>query len=225
VLRILLDGRETGGPGYYDARDGSMPGNTEITWLRRMAGAAAEPVVEPAAEPVAEPAAEPLTDSVADSAVEAPDDRFARLRRFLGAGRLVAADVETTELLLRAAGQPADGWLREAERLDPGFLRDLRAMWAAGTGGRHGFAAQLGLHWGHRQEGSTTDFRTLTAAFGWAQNLTGKPHSYHDWATRSTYPAGFFPTLRNPANEIQNGWYDRWRITVMTVHAELRRRL
>ena len=242
VFRILLDGRETGGPGYYDARGGLLPGEAEIRWLQRMAAATAEPSAAPGAgsgvpgEAGAVVASEAGSEAEAESeagpaageggsVAAATDDRFARLRRFLGAGRLVAADVETTELLLRAAGQSADGWLKEAERLDPGFLRDLGTVWTAGTGGRHGFAAQLDLRWGHSQEGSTRDFRALTKGFGWAEKLSGKPNTYHDWVTRNSYPPGFFPTLRNPANETQNGWYDRWRITVMTVHAELRRRL
>ncbi|MEO3809505.1 protein kinase [Sphaerisporangium sp. B11E5] len=203
VLRVLLAGHEPGHVRFYDARDGSLPGEAEIAWLRRLCETPPRP------------------------ARAVPAAGLERLRRLTAAGDLVAADTLTTALLLDAAGRTEEGWMAQSDgaRLTTPFLRDIEAAWADGTAGRHGFAAQLGRYWGHQRAGTRTDFTELARALGWTVNLSAKNGTYPQWATRSDYRPGFFPTLRNPSRELQNGWYDRWTLTVMAVHHQLRRRL
>lgn len=204
VLRILRGGIGTGigGAGVFDARSGLLPGSAELAWTHRVTGTGPR-----------SPVPEPSTDA-----------RLTALETLLGLGKLVAADQESTLALLRSAGRENHGWLRRAEPVDPGLLSAVGALWTRHTDGAHGFDAQLALHWSHEQPGSLMDFTTLCAAYGWSQNMSGRLNGYHDWVTRLTYPRGFFPTLRNPTDEMRNGWHGRWQDTVMAVHQELRRR-
>jgi hypothetical protein len=208
VLRILLGGNEPGRDRFYDARDGSLPGEAEIAWLRRLHETPAGPVRTP-------------------EAPDAPGDGLARLCALTAAGDLVGADTLTTSLLLDAAGRTEKGWLAPSDgaRLTTEFLRGVDAAWTRGTDGRHGFGTQLARYWGHQRAGSRADFTELARTLGWTENLSAKAGTYSEWVTRADYLTGFFPTLRNPSRELQNGWYDRWTLTVMAVHHQLRRRL
>ncbi|MFC6081234.1 serine/threonine-protein kinase [Sphaerisporangium aureirubrum] len=205
VFRVLLGGIGPGRARFYDARDGSLPGEAEIAWLRRLNEAPVRPAKAP----------------------EAPGDGLERLRRLVAAGDLVGADTLTTSLLLDAAERAEEGWLSDSDaaRLTTELLRDVETAWAEGTDDFHGFGVQLDRYWGHQRAGSREDFRELARTLGWDKKLSAKVGTYSQWATRADYLTGFFPTLRNPSRELQNGWYDRWTLTVMAVHHQLRRRL
>jgi hypothetical protein len=110
------------------------------------------------------------------------------------------------------------------------LLASVDEAWSARTGGRHGFQHQLDLY--QVTSGRGSEFLDLATAYGWRVSSDPGPRygergalpKYHEFIDRTTIPAGFFPTLRNPQVEAYGHWYDRWRSTVLAVHLRLRDR-
>ena len=209
---------------YFDARLGGLPGDREMRWLRQLAESA---------EPGRAPA--PLYDwgQVAQGSTAAgwqdTEALLAKLHSFLAAGRVEHADILTTTMLVGVAGRIGSGWLRREDgaRLLSGLLADIDLTWSEFSGGGHGFRAQLARHSGPPQgarSGDHRDFMTLAMSLGWKSEARGATPRYGDFVrpTAGKWPAGFFPTLRNPQLEQRHGWPDRWRETVIAVHLRLR---
>jgi TIR domain/GUN4-like len=209
---------------YFDARLGRLPGDRELRWLRQLADCA---------EPGRRSA--PLQDwgQVAQGSMAAgrqdTDALLAKLHLFLADGRVEHADILTTSMLVGAAGRIGSGWLRreDGSRLLSGLLAGIDLIWSGFSGGGHGFRAQLVRHAGPpagARPGDHRDFMALALALGWKSAAGGATPRYGEFVRPVTgeWPAGFFPTLRNPQIEQRQGWPDRWRETVIAVHLRLR---
>ncbi len=116
-----------------------------------------------------------------------------------------------------AQGSTAAGW-QDTEAL----LAKLHSFLAAGrvehadiltTTMLVGVAGRIGSGWLRRED-----------SLGWKSEARGATPRYGDFVrpTAGKWPAGFFPTLRNPQLEQRHGWPDRWRETVIAVHLRLR---
>jgi hypothetical protein len=158
------------------------------------------------------------------------NDLLAKLHAFLAEGRVEHADILTTSMVLGAAGRIVEGWLHEADGLLllPGLIAGIDHIWAESTQGIHGFRAQLTLHDAPPpgvKPGRDRDFIALARCVGWKGAHREATPRYADFVRRDAgaWPPGFFPTLRNPQLELQQGWHDRWVRTVMAVHLRLRR--
>jgi TIR domain-containing protein/GUN4-like protein len=209
---------------YFDARLGRLPGDQEMRRLRQLADCA-----EPGRRSV------PLYDwgRLAQGSMTAgrqdTDALLAKLHSFLAAGRAEHADILTTTMLVGAAGRIGSGWLRRGDgsRLLSGLLAGIDLIWSEYSGGGHGFRAQLARHAGPppgARPGDHGDFTALAMSLGWKSAARGATPRYGDFVRPAAgkWPAGFFPTLRNPQLEQRQGWPDRWRETVMAVHLRLR---
>jgi hypothetical protein len=203
---------------YFDARAGALPGEREVAQLRAVyeayrAGRAPAHLDPP---PVA-PMAPPPSRVTSAAAVE-----LAKLHDFLVAGEIEYADILTTALLLGAVQRLDSGWLRRADgqRLPDDLLARIDNEWADISGGRYGFRAQLA----HRipLDGPTIrQFTTIALARGWKAARTDVFPRYGEFVDRTTYPPGFFPTLRNPQLELHHIWHDHWQETVVALHHRL----
>ena len=209
---------------YFDARLGRLPGDLEMRRLRQLADSA-----ELGSRSV------PLHDwgQAAQGSMAAgwqdTDALLAKLHSFLAAGRVEHADILTTSMLVGAAGRIGSGWLRreDGSRLLAGLLAAIDLIWSEFSGGGHGFRAQLVRQAGPppgARPGDYRDFTALAMSLGWKSPARGATPRYGDFVRPATgkWPAGFFPTLRNPQLEQRQGWPDRWRETVMAVHLRLR---
>jgi len=211
---------------FFDARMGRLPGVREIRELHLLLGSA---------ESGRRPA--PLidwgkvargSDTVAQG--QDTDELLAKLHSFLEADRVEHADILTTSMVLDGAGRIEEGWLHEIDGslLLPGLIAGIDHIWSESTRRAHGFRAQLDLHNAPSpgvKPGRDRDFTTLARAVGWRGPHRGATPLYADFVKPAAggWPPGFFPTLRNPQLELQQGWHDRWVRTVMAVHLRLRR--
>lgn len=206
---------------YLDARDGRLPGRTELEMLHALqrADAAGTPI-----DPIAVlPAPSPRP---AVAAVRVPAGAsLERLDGYLARHELTYADLLTTTLLLEAAGRLDEGWLRRADdvQLPLDLLAAVAQLWARHTYDRQGFARQQSVAPidGERH----ADFVSLSVAYGWRDSRRDDvPQDYREFAARagSGARAGFFPTLRNPQHEHYQDWYARWTATTVAVHLRLR---
>lgn len=241
ITRMILEGRRHGRPfvpvllhgalnyhladtWYVDARGGRLLEESELALLHRFhrAQAAGRPLA--AAEVLPRPLAEPAVPAVRVPVAAALE----RLRRLLAEDEYEHADLETTKLLLDEAGRLAEGWI--PQRLGPALsteaLAGIDAVWAAHSGGRQGFRAQLGQG-GRVSPGrrGTAGFVPLSVALGWRATAEQDiPLHYRDFVARAgpDRRTGFFPTLRNPQSEDFPDGYDQWTTTVLAVHMRLR---
>ena len=223
-LPILLTGERLfllASSHYFDARDGALPGGREIRQLRRildarLTGAGQGPsLVLPA--PVERPPA-PVAYIPADVSLR-------KLRSFLVEEEIEHADILTTSLILEAVGRAGSGWIRrdDGQNLPFDLLADIDAAWSEFSHGAQGFRAQLSLH---PSPGGAPAFSTLALSLGWRstrRDTMPKYGKYGEFVTPADHPIGFFPTLRNPQLERYEAWHDKWRMTVMAVHLQLRR--
>lgn len=229
---ILLDGERfflLAATQFFDARDGGLPGEREITELRKLLGSAA-----PGAR-----SAPPVGWGMAARGGAAIHDQdegelLRKLRSFLAAGRVEHADILTTSMVLEGAGRTADGWLREKDGrvLTRELLSVIDRAWSEHTHGEHGFRAQLARYGAPSPDvrpGRDGDFDALAGATGWrggggrGRRREAMP-LYTDFVRSAAgdRTPGFFPSLRNPQLELRQGWHDRWARTVMAVHLRLR---
>jgi TIR domain/GUN4-like len=209
---------------YFDARDGSLPGEPELRQLRQIRDAGIWGTGRPA-PPIELPA--PVRVPTAMTARYSTDDSIRRLRAYLAEDEIAHADILTTSILLSAASRLEAGWLhrRDGRRLPPDLLNAVDAAWSEFSGGTQGFRTQLGLYpaWsGRGPAGHGRDFAKLARALGWTRGLSDTTPKYAGFVRPSGPPDGFFPTLRNPQLERFDRWYEPWLITVMAVHLQLR---
>lgn len=221
---------------YFDARNGTLPGEREIRQLRRIRHAREAGAERPApsltlpplrAEPprmeqirVAVPVARP-------TAPESPPVNWRRIPATLAEGLFEHADILTTQLLLEAAGRLGDGWLRrsDGDKLPFSLLHDIDAIWSEHSTGAQGFLAQLAMHGAPpagTPAGRQGDFTGLAMAVGWQATRRNAIPTYGTFVGQLDAGRGFFPTLRNPQLERHSSWYFKWLETVMSVHLRLR---
>jgi TIR domain/GUN4-like len=225
-LPILLSGERfflLAATQYFDARTGSLPGDQEISQLRRLAESAAGRSPLP-----------PLT--LAPDAGEAstairrppPEVSLDKLQQMLTDKRFEHADIMTTLILLDAAKRAGSGWMRhkDGENIPFGLLDRIDKAWSELTIGAHGFRTQLLLHRSvppGAKPGGQRDFFVLAQAVGWKNEKLRTMPRYGEFVGSGDRPAGFFPTYRNPQLERVHSWYDHWRETVMAIQLQLRR--
>jgi len=197
---------------FLDARSNALPGPMHLRRLRDLARLAASAGAEPAG--AVEPAgtAKPARrKDQGDPVIEAIIEALAR-------GDLVAADQLTTAALLTAAGRSQAGWIArdDVDRVETAFLRDCARVWHEETAQLHGFLAQRLLCQGDADR----DMIDLVKLFGW-DNPHAISSDYHSWVAGNGHHPGFFPTLRTV--DMSTRWYDRWSITVSSIHRRIRR--
>ena len=208
---------------FADARNGRLPGAEELVVLSRLHKASLAGTAIDLAALLPQRAG---TSRGPASAVRVPSaHELSRLDGYLRAGELEHADLLTTTILLDAAGRLEEGWMRSAqgERLPEGLLADVDELWSRHTHDRQGFRAQQSLACVDAGAGHK-DFARLSVAFGWRESARDVPGRYSEFSQRfgPGGRGGFFPTLRNPQNEIYKDWYNQWMATVLAVHARLR---
>jgi hypothetical protein len=227
---ILLHGEQNYHLARYwcvDARNGQLPGPETIALLRRWHAAYQDGrSVDASRAPDAPPRGGAAGTLSRISAVRVPHAAsLPLLDEYLKAGEVQPADLLTTEMLLSAAERLADGWMKHANgaQLPVSLLEEVDSLWARHTHGRQGLRVQHSL----ARAGPQADHKTflrLSMAFGWQDSDRDVPGHYRDFAERAGPGCrdGFFPTLRNPSNEIYRDWYQQWWLTVLAVHARLR---
>ena len=211
---------------YVDARNGQLPGPETIELLRRWHAAYRDGRPVDASRAPGGPRGGAARTLSRTSAVQVPRAAsLLLLDEYLKAGEVQPADLLTTEMLLSAAGRLADGWMKPAsgENVPVSLLAEVDSLWARHTHGRQGLRAQRDLASAGPQADHKT-FLRLSTAFGWQDSDRDVPGHYRDFAERAGpgNREGFFPTLRNPSNEIYKDWYMQWWLTVLAVHARLR---
>jgi hypothetical protein len=229
-LPILLRGELLfllGSSSYFDARDGALPGEREISQLQAIrakdpTGTGSHPrLVLP--RPVAAP------DATSGSARRIPPDvSLRKLRSFLANGEVAHADIVTTALLLEAAGRLGKGFLRrdDGERLPFPLLDLVDRAWSEFSRGRQGFLAQVARHrrpLGQRPGREFAEFVELAISLGWKATQNEHTGLYGEFVGSAGDHVGFFPTLRNPQAEVYGDWHDQWMLTAIAVHVRLRR--
>jgi hypothetical protein len=225
-LPILLQGKRLfllASSNYFDARDGSLPGDTEIRRLRAIvedgaAGVAGLPIVA---------SARPGVRIVPATRVPV-DVSLHRLRGALEEGQFAHADILTTSLLLQASQRLDKGWMRRSDgaRLSCQLLADVDSAWSKFSQGLHGFGVQLSLHAAPppgAPAGRHRDFTLLALSVGWKELRGEVSPLYAELVAADEFGPGFFPTMRNPQLERYESWHDKWTETVMAVHLQLRR--
>ncbi|MEU5847898.1 toll/interleukin-1 receptor domain-containing protein [Saccharopolyspora shandongensis] len=223
-LPILLSGERLfllASSNYFDARDGSFPGEREIQELQRIRDA--KPGFVPRQSPLDIPAGKPAPRTTRVPA----QISLRKLSTFLADGQLEHADILTTSLLLESVNRIDHGWMRrtDGKTISAGLLHDVDDLWSRFSGGQHGFRAQLALHRvppPGAPEGRQRDFSALALSLGWKRAQRDTMPRYGDFIARPEFPAGFFPTLRNPQLEQNQSWHDHWMETVMAVQLQLR---
>ncbi|WSC96901.1 toll/interleukin-1 receptor domain-containing protein [Streptomyces sp. NBC_01754] len=201
---------------YVDARDGRLLSSAELALLRDLD--AAQGAGRPG-EPTPVFPAPPASPAVGTVRVP-PAASLERLDAYLGEGELAHADLQTTAAVLEAADRLDEGWLgaRHVRQIPASVLAGIDAVWADHSHGRQGFRAQAELTRVRRARHS--DFLALSVACGWRSSAdTAVPRRYREF-TDLAGPGprgGFYPTLRNPQNELFLDWYDQWTATVLAV--------
>lgn len=201
---------------YVDARDGRLLRPAELDLLRELdaAGGAGQP-----AEPAPVFPAPPARPAVGAVRVP-PAASLERLDTYLSEGEFAHADLLTTAVVLEAADRLDEGWLgaRHLRRIPSSVLAGVDAVWSDHSHGRQGFRAQAGL--GRVRRARHADFLALSVACGWRTSVDAAvPRGYREF-TGLAGPGprrGFYPTLRNPQNELFLDWYDQWTATVLAV--------
>jgi len=226
-LPVLLAGERfflLAATSYFDARLGRLPGDREMHRLWQLADSAQLGTRSVQFYDWGQVAQGNVAAGRPD-----PDALLAKLHSFLAAGRFEHADILTTSMLVGAAGRIGSGWLRREDglRLLSGLLAGIDLIWSEFSGGDHGFRAQLARHAGPppgARPGDHRDFTALAMSLGWKSPARGATPRYEEFVRPATgkWPAGFFPTLRNPQLEQRQGWPDRWRETAIAVHLRLR---
>ncbi|WP_445403014.1 TIR domain-containing protein [Streptomyces sp. LE64] len=221
---ILLEGRRNyhlAHTWYVDARDGRLLGPDELDLLRELCTGADPGRPEAPAPVFPAPPAGPAV-----GAVRVPlGASLERLGGYLSAGEFAHADLQTTAVVLEAAGRVAEGWVgaRHMRGLPTEVLAGIDAVWADHTHGRQGLRAQAALAPVRRARHA--DFLGLSVACGWRGSPDAPvPASYGEFVgLAGPGPrTGFFPTLRHPQNERFLDWYDQWTATVLAVHLRSR---
>ncbi|MCP9958012.1 toll/interleukin-1 receptor domain-containing protein [Streptomyces sudanensis] len=224
---ILLEGKRNyhlAHTWYVDARDGRLLNPAEIDLLRELD--ATRRAGRPAAPSPVLPA--PLTRPTVGTVRVPPDVSLERLDSYLAEGELAHADLHTTAVVLEAANRLDEGWAgaRHVHGIPASVLAGIDAIWADHTHGRQGFRAQAELSSVRRARHS--DFLALSVACGWRGSADGAvPQSYREF-TNLAGPGprnGFYPSLRNPQNELFLDWYDQWAATVLAVHLHAGKRV
>jgi hypothetical protein len=217
---------------YYDATDGSLPGDAEMRDLRALAELAMAGRFEHREPPA--PAA-PISGWAQGRDVpfvevlnpQRPEVSLAQLRHHLREKELANADIITTSILLTAAGRFSDFWLREQDVaiIPSGLLDEIDDAWTELTSGDYGFLAQLRM----RPEppsgysaGSYRDFATLAEALGWMNGSLQSEIRYNQFLRSRDWKTGFFPTFRYKQAEDRSRWPERWENSATAMHARLR---
>ncbi|WP_436740242.1 toll/interleukin-1 receptor domain-containing protein [Streptomyces sp. BBFR102] len=217
---VLLEGRRNyhlAHTWYVDARDGRLLRPAELDLLREL-DAARDPGLPGTPSPAfPSPSAHPTVGAVRVP----PASSLERLDAYLGAGELAHADLQTTAAVLEAADRLDEGWAgaRHLRAVPSSVLAGIDAVWADHSHGRQGLRAQAAL--ARVRRARHADFLALSLACGWRSAAEAAvPLRYRDF-TDLAGPGprtGFFPTLRNPQNELFLDWYDQWTATVLAVH-------
>jgi hypothetical protein len=152
-----------------------------------------------------------------------PSGALDQLSRSLSEGQYEYADLETTALLLEAAGRSAERWLDhdDGSKLPLELIAEIDALWSRHCGGRQGFRVQLAR--AAVRDGLHAEFTALSVACGWQDDEDASPcGDYEEFIERADGDRreGFYPTLRSPlAGRLD--WYDLWEPTVLVVHRRL----
>jgi len=214
---------------FFDARDGSLPGEAQLRQLRSMVDEAEGSRAGRSrswSSAVGGRQDQRLTLPVV---VERPstEEWLAKLRAYLSKGQLEYADITTTSILMSEAGRFEKGSMRpsDADLIKPEVLDVIDDIWSGLSSGEFGFRAQLRRHRAPAPGipfGSPRDLGALIAALGWENGGRSATPKYHEFIRRE-HPAGFFPTFRNPQDERFHAWADRWRSSAMAIHLRLRK--
>ncbi|MFF1347584.1 TIR domain-containing protein [Streptomyces sp. NPDC058322] len=197
---------------YVDARDGRLLGPAELDLLRDL------DTGRPDASSPVFPA--PLARPAVGTVRVPPAASLERLSTYLRDGEFAHADLQTTAVVLEAADRLDEGWVgaRHVRTIPSSVLAGIDAVWADHSHGRQGFRAQAALAPVRRARHA--DFLALSVACGWRGSAeTAVPRRYREF-TDLAGPGprgGFYPTLRNPQNELFLDWYDQWTATVLAV--------
>lgn len=206
---------------YVDARDGRLLRPAELDLLRELD--AAQGAGQPAGPSPVFPA--PLTRPTVGAVRVPPAASLERLNTYLTKGEFAHADLQTTAVVLEAADRLDEGWVgaRHVRRIPSSVLAGIDAVWADHSHGRQGFRAQAALAQVRRARHA--DFLALSVACGWRSSADAAvPGGYREF-TDLAGPGprnGFYPTLRNPQNELFLDWYDQWTATVLAVQLHAR---
>lgn len=201
---------------YADARDGRLLSPAELDLLRDLD--AAPDAGQPGAPSPVFPA--PLARPAVGTVRVPPAVSLERLNTYLRDGEFAHADLQTTAVVLEAADRLDEGWVgaRHLRTIPSSVLAGIDAVWADHSHGRQGFRAQAALAPVRRARHA--DFLALSVACGWRSSAeTAVLRRYREF-TDLAGPgprSGFYPTLRNPQNEIFLNWYDQWTATVLAV--------
>lgn len=224
---VLLDGRRNyhlAHTWYVDARDGRLLRQPQLDLLRSLISSGDGASTWATPRPVL-PA--PLAHPSVGAVRVPPTASVERLDTFLAEGELAHADLQTTAIVLEAADRLDEGWTgaRHVRGVPAEVLAAVDAVWADHSHGRQGLRAQAALAPVHRARHA--DFLSLSAACGWRSSTdAGVPRSYRVFteAAGAGPRRGFYPTLRNPQNELFLDWYDQWSATVLATHLHARNR-
>jgi hypothetical protein len=203
---------------YFDARNGRLPDPSLLDVFRKLQeGDAVDGKADP--EKVL-----PAPPGPVITAVRVPPSAgLDLLNRYLSAGEFGYADLQTTALLLEAAGRSAERWLgwHDSGELPLELIAKIDALWSRHCGDRQGFRAQLRR--AQVRDGQHTEFTVLSIACGWQDALGADVcGDYEEFIERADGDLrdGFFPTLRSPLVD-RRDWYDLWECTVSGVHRRL----
>ncbi|MFF9559760.1 TIR domain-containing protein [Streptomyces albus] len=221
---ILLEGQRNyllAHTWYVDARDGRLLREDEVGLLRDLdaasrSGASPDAMSAVIPAPTLRPAVEAVRVPAAVS--------LGRLDSYLSERNFAYADLQTTAIVLEAAGRLDEGWLstRHVERIAARVLARVDGVWADHTHGRQGWRAQAARC--VVRSNRHADFLALSVACGWRSSRDALvPRSYQE-LTQMAGPGprnAYYPTLRNPQNEPFSHWYDEWTSTVLAVHLRM----
>lgn len=216
---ILLEGQRNyhlAHTWYVDARDGRLLRPAELNLLRELD--AAQGADQPAEPSPVLPA--PLTRPTVGAVRVPPAASLERLNTYLTEGEFAHADLQTTAVVLEAADRLDEGWVgaRHVRRIPSSVLASVDAVWADHSHGRQGFRAQAAL--ARVRRARHADFLALSVACGWRSSADAAVLRGYREFTDLAGPgprSGFYPTLRNPQNELFLDWYDQWTATVLAV--------
>jgi hypothetical protein len=236
ITRMILEGQLRGRPfvpfllagdvnyhladtWYFDARQGQLPDAGLLGLLRQLHEADAGGEKADTARLLPPPLAPSGATAIRVPAAAGLD----QLNRYLSEGQFGYADLQTTALLLEAAGRSAEKWLRrdDGRKLPLALISGIDALWSRHCDGRQGFRAQLAYC--EVSNGRHAEFVALSVACGWQDTQDASVcGDYEEFIKRADGDGreGFYPTLRSPLGS-RHDWYDLWEPTVLVIHRRL----
>lgn len=140
--------------------------------------------------------AAPLDDLSSERGVD-----YARLQNLLATGQWKKAEKETQAVMLEAAGQEREGWLKLEEEDIANFpctdLRTIDRLWVKYSNGRFGFSVQHRI-WQRSQgleETERATFRRFSVLVGWRVLIPNSWIPYDDLTFNLGAPEGHLPLL------------------------------